>query len=71
MIQAIVTNLGALPGEVLLSEGQPPIKDDVLSTSKGDITVRVSWRIPSGVYLSYDGLALDVGDTVEVDEEVA
>jgi hypothetical protein len=65
---ATVTNLGALTGEVLLDGGLPPAKDDVLTTSKGEVTVRVSWMTPRGLFLSYSGPTLVIGDTVEVGE---
>jgi hypothetical protein len=62
---AIVTHLGALPGECILSSGIVAT-GETLATSKGDVTVRVWSRNPYGIFLSYDGPALTVGDTVEV-----
>jgi hypothetical protein len=67
---ATVTNLGALPGEVVLSGGVAPARDDVLVTSKGNVTVRVASLLPFGaLFLSYEGPALAVGDTVEVGDD--
>lgn len=74
MIEATVRNLGALSGEVILgtedsiSGDSIPSAGDKLQSSKGELTVRVSWPTPFGLFISFDGPALAAGDTVSLPE---